>query len=128
MQVRSVRHEETVHDPAVYQALTGYKHTNSGGNLVIMNSIFRFNRAGIVPNSGSYELCYPQRNVVIAGNEIGTFKQFETSIPVEPEDIPEHLKQAVIAAEDAGLVERANRVIGAFAAEHRQEYSGLSDG
>ena len=35
-----------------------------------------------------------------AGNEIGTFKQFETSIPVEPEDIPEHLKQAVIAAED----------------------------
>ena len=35
-----------------------------------------------------------------AGNEIGTFKQFETSIPVEPGDIPEHLKQAVIAAED----------------------------
>ena len=35
-----------------------------------------------------------------AGNEIGTFKQFETSIPVAPEDIPEHLKQAVIAAED----------------------------
>jgi penicillin-binding protein 1A len=35
-----------------------------------------------------------------AGNEIGTYKQFETSIPVEPGDIPEHLKQAVIAAED----------------------------
>ena len=35
-----------------------------------------------------------------AGNEIGTYKQFETSIPVEPADIPEHLKQAVIAAED----------------------------
>jgi penicillin-binding protein 1A len=35
-----------------------------------------------------------------AGNEIGTFKQFETSIPVKPGDIPEHLKQAVIAAED----------------------------
>ncbi|HET6969204.1 MAG TPA: transglycosylase domain-containing protein [Ornithinibacter sp.] len=35
-----------------------------------------------------------------AGNEIGTFKQFETSIPVAPEDIPEHLKQAVVAAED----------------------------
>ena len=39
----------------------------------------------------------------IAGNEIGTYKQFETSIPVEPEDIPEHLKQAVIAAEDRGF-------------------------
>ncbi|MFZ6003641.1 MAG: transglycosylase domain-containing protein [Actinomycetota bacterium] len=36
----------------------------------------------------------------LAGNEIGTFKQFETSIPVKPEDIPDVLKQAVIAAED----------------------------
>ena len=27
----------------------------------IVNSIFRYNRAGIVPNSGSYELCYPER-------------------------------------------------------------------
>jgi len=35
-----------------------------------------------------------------AGNEIGTFKQFETSIPVLQEDIPETLKRAVIAAED----------------------------
>jgi penicillin-binding protein 1A len=35
-----------------------------------------------------------------AGNEIGTFKQFETSIPVEPSDIPLVLKQAVVAAED----------------------------
>jgi penicillin-binding protein 1A len=36
----------------------------------------------------------------LAGNEIGTFKQFETSIPVEQDDIPESLKQAVVAAED----------------------------
>ena len=36
----------------------------------------------------------------LEGNEIGTFKQFETSIPVLKEDIPEVLKQAVIAAED----------------------------
>ncbi len=35
-----------------------------------------------------------------AGNEIGIFKQFETSIPVEKADIPEVLKQAVVAAED----------------------------
>jgi penicillin-binding protein 1A len=34
------------------------------------------------------------------GNQIATFKQFETSIPVEPEDIPPILKAAVIAAED----------------------------
>ncbi|HEX4868404.1 MAG TPA: transglycosylase domain-containing protein [Acidimicrobiales bacterium] len=35
-----------------------------------------------------------------AGNEIGTFKQFETSIPVQAADIPAVLKQAVVAAED----------------------------
>ncbi len=35
-----------------------------------------------------------------AGNEIGTFKQFETSIPVRPEDMPDVLKRAVVAAED----------------------------
>ncbi len=35
-----------------------------------------------------------------AGNEIGTFKEFETSIPVQPADLPSVLKQAVVAAED----------------------------
>jgi len=34
----------------------GYSGTNSGGNLLIVNSVFRRNRAGVVPNSGSYEL------------------------------------------------------------------------
>ena len=34
-QVRSVRHEETVHDPAVYQTLTGRRHTNTGGDLKV---------------------------------------------------------------------------------------------
>ena len=35
LQVRSVRHEEHVHDPAVYQMLTGYKHTISAGGLKV---------------------------------------------------------------------------------------------
>src|SRR3546814_14122543 len=35
-----------------------------------------------------------------ACNEIGGFKRCETSIPVAPEDIPEVLEQAVVAAED----------------------------
>ena len=35
LQVRSVRHEETVHDPAVYQMLTGYKHLSSAGGLTV---------------------------------------------------------------------------------------------
>ncbi len=46
----------------------GYSGTNSGGELYIVNSTFRNNRAGIVPNSGSYELCYPGRSTVIVGN------------------------------------------------------------
>ena len=46
----------------------GYSGTNSGGDLYIVNSEFANNRAGIVPNSGSYELCYPSRETTIAGN------------------------------------------------------------
>lgn len=52
---------------AEYNGL-GYSGTNSGGDLYIINSTFRYNRAGIVPNSGSYELCYPSRNSTIVGN------------------------------------------------------------
>ena len=48
----------------------GYSGTNSGGELYIVNSTFRNNRAGIVPNSGSYELCYPGRSNTIVGNLI----------------------------------------------------------
>lgn len=46
----------------------GYSGTNAGGDLYIVNSTFRNNRAGIVPNSGSYELCYPNRETTVAGN------------------------------------------------------------
>jgi hypothetical protein len=46
----------------------GYSGTNSGGDLYIVNSTFRYNRAGIVPNSGSYELCYPGRETTVVGN------------------------------------------------------------
>lgn len=35
VQIRSVRHEEVVHDPAVYQMLTGYKHLSSAGGLKV---------------------------------------------------------------------------------------------
>lgn len=46
----------------------GYSGTNAGGDLFIINSTFRNNRAGIVPNTGSYELCYPERESTIVGN------------------------------------------------------------
>ena len=56
----------------------GYSGTNSGGNLLIVNSIFRNNRAGIVPNSGSYELCYPERETTIVGNIVYSNNQPDT--------------------------------------------------
>jgi hypothetical protein len=56
----------------------GYSGTNSGGNLLIVNSTFRYNRAGIVPNSGSYELCYPERDTTIIGNTVYSNNQPDT--------------------------------------------------
>ncbi len=46
----------------------GFSGTNAGGELYLVNSVWRHNRAGIMPNSGTYELCYPQREVTIVGN------------------------------------------------------------
>ena len=56
----------------------GYSGTNSGGNMVIVNSVFRNNRAGVVPNSGSYELCYPERKTTIIGNLVYNNNQPDT--------------------------------------------------
>lgn len=56
----------------------GYSGTNSGGELYIINSRFNNNRAGIVPNSGSYELCYPERETTIAGNLVYDNNQDDT--------------------------------------------------
>ena len=39
---------------------------------------FHNNRAGIVPNSGSYELCYPERESTIAGNLVYDNNQGDT--------------------------------------------------
>jgi hypothetical protein len=56
----------------------GYSGTNSGGNLLIVDSSFHHNRAGIVPNSGSYELCYPERDTTIVGNLVYSNNQPDT--------------------------------------------------
>ncbi|MFZ4811800.1 MAG: right-handed parallel beta-helix repeat-containing protein [Ilumatobacteraceae bacterium] len=56
----------------------GYSGTNAGGNLLIVNSTFRYNRAGVVPNSGSYELCYPQRETTLVGNIVYSNNQPDT--------------------------------------------------
>ncbi len=46
----------------------GFSGTNAGGDLILVNSVYRHNRAGIVPNSGMYEFCFPQRGNTIVGN------------------------------------------------------------
>ena len=56
----------------------GYSGTNSGGNLLHRQLTFSNNRAGIVPNSGSYELCYPQRQTTIVGNIVYSNNQPDT--------------------------------------------------
>ena len=54
----------------------GYSGTNAGGDLYIIDSVFRFNRAGIVPNSGSYGSAIPSEStladVVYANNQPDT--------------------------------------------------------
>lgn len=57
----------------------GYSGTNSGGDLYIVNSTFRNNRAGIVPNSGNYEGCAPSRGTVVVGNIVYSNSNAETS-------------------------------------------------
>lgn len=46
----------------------GYSGTNSGGNLVIMRSVWHHNRAGVVPNSGDGEANPPERETTVVGN------------------------------------------------------------
>jgi penicillin-binding protein 1A len=51
------------------------------------------------------ELAASRVSTVLDGNgeQIGVFREFEQNIPVLKEDIPEHLKQAVVSAEDQGF-------------------------
>jgi Right handed beta helix region len=48
----------------------GYSGTNAGGNLIVTRSVWRDNRVGIVPNSGSEEANPPQHGVTIVGNTV----------------------------------------------------------
>ncbi|MEE8601540.1 right-handed parallel beta-helix repeat-containing protein [Euzebya tangerina] len=54
---------------AEYNGL-GYSGTNASGNIWIVDSVWRHNVAGIVPNTLDSELLPPTRDVVVAGNYI----------------------------------------------------------
>jgi hypothetical protein len=57
----------------------GYSGTNAGGDLFIVNSTFRFNRSGIVPNSGTYEGCAPETETTMVGNLVHDNGTVDTS-------------------------------------------------
>lgn len=48
----------------------GYSGTNSSGNIYLVNSEYRYNVAGVVPNTLDSELLPPSHDVVVAGNYI----------------------------------------------------------
>jgi len=66
----------------------GYSGTNSGGDLYIVNSTFRNNRAGIVPNTGSYEQCYPERETTLVGNLVYDNNNFKAPAAGDNELLP----------------------------------------
>jgi plastocyanin len=57
-----------VRDVTAEHNALGFSGTNAGGDLAIVNSEWRFNLAGIVPNTLDSEADPPQREMLIAGN------------------------------------------------------------
>jgi penicillin-binding protein 1A len=56
-----------------------------------------------LPERSAHKTAQISRAYDIDGNEIATYKQFETSIPMAKSDVPEILNKAVVAAEDRGF-------------------------
>jgi len=62
----------------------GYSGTNAGGNLQIVRSTWRFNWAGIVPNTLDTELLPPFRQVDIVGNHVeGNDNRLAPGLPLQ---------------------------------------------
>jgi hypothetical protein len=62
-------------DALIYQVVSewnglGYSGTNAGGNLILRDSVWRDNLAGIVPNSLDVELGPPERQTIILDNDV----------------------------------------------------------
>lgn len=81
----------------------GYSGTN-GGDVTIVNSVFRNNRAGIVPNTGSYQLCYPNRGSTIIGNQV--YGNSNTEAPAIPIALTAHGNGILLAGTVGAIVER----------------------
>ena len=84
----------------------GYSGTNST-NVTIINSTFRHNRSGIVPNAGSYEGCAPPVRNTIVGNVASDNGNLETSAIAVAAEFPG--VGIIITGSNDNIVER-NRV------------------
>jgi plastocyanin len=62
--------DAVIDDVLAEHNLLGYSGTNAGGNLAIVNSEWRDNAAGLVPNTLDSEPAAPQRDTLIAGNHV----------------------------------------------------------
>ncbi len=62
--------ETVVTDVLAENNAVGYLGTNSGGDLFVINSVFRNNRVGVQPNSSRKEQLFPGRGTTIVGNLI----------------------------------------------------------
>jgi plastocyanin len=88
----------------------GYSGTNAGGELYIVQSVWRSNRAGIVPNSLAIEELAPQANAVIAANLVeGNGTTSDRAAQSEEFDVLFGAGIALIGGSDDEVV--ANRVV-----------------
>jgi plastocyanin len=85
----------------------GYSGTNAGGDLKIVNSIWRRNMAGIVPNTLDTERLAPQRGVTIAGNLVYDNNNLEA--PAKKAQYPA-IGTGIMLAGGVGNVVERNRV------------------
>ncbi|MEX2660130.1 MAG: transglycosylase domain-containing protein [Acidimicrobiales bacterium] len=68
--------------------------------VTLLASVIFLPLPAVLPDARPPQGVQPSRMYDINGNLIGEFREFELSKPVEPEDIPEVLKEAVISIED----------------------------
>ena len=83
--------------------------TNAGGDLQVINSTFRSNRIGVLLQSGSFSLCFPQESATVAGNRV--VDNGRTDLPVVDAGLFADRSGIVVAGGRNNLIE-ANRVEG----------------
>ncbi len=87
----------------------GYSGTNAGGELYLIDSVWRANQAGIVPNTLDSELMPPERETTIAGNLI--VDNNNRRAPGKPLGYPALGTGILVAGGQRNLILR-NRVVG----------------